>query len=125
MEKIAIFITHGFGLVPARCPEEFSRSDFHNRKLFAEWLHDNGKKYLIKETPETMIYHYKTGQFDGCVAVVSVDVSRPWLIHVYDGQERIWYLDKYLDTLNNQVRPDVQSVKGCAGFCMDSCIDNM
>lgn len=123
MEKIAIFVSYGFGLAPIDCPEEYSKSDFTNRKKFAEWLELNGQKYLIKETSKSAIYQYRYGQFEGCVAIVPVDTTRPWLIHFYDGKERIWYLDKYIDMVNNQVRPDVQTVKGCAGFCMDSCVE--
>ncbi len=109
--------------VSYECPSKYANNDFNNRKQFTDWLQSYGQKLLLKSTDETEIYHYKTGQYDGCVAVVHVDVSRPWLIHVYDGKERIWYLDN-IDTDTNQVHPDVQSVKGGNGFCMDSCFED-
>lgn len=119
--KIAIFVTSICADVPDGCPDDYVLIDYEKRKAFAEWLKENGKQYVLKETSETTIYQYNKHHFEYCVAVVSVDLSRPWLLHIYDGKERIWYLDQ-IDEYN-QVRPDVQPVKGCAGFCLDSCVE--
>ncbi len=118
--NIAIFVAAVFPDVPDGCPDDYALIDYDKRRAFAEWLQENGKRYLLEETPETALYHYKKGKFAFFVGIVPVDLSRPWMIHIYEGKERICYLDRIDE--NNQIRPDVQAVGGIAGFGFDSCV---
>lgn len=119
--RIAIFVSCYIADVPDGCPGEYVLIDYDKRRALAGWLKENGKQYLLEETRETALYHYKKGNFDFFVGIVPVDLSRPWMIHIYNSRERICYLDQIDE--NNQVRPDVQPVGGIAGFGFDSCVE--
>ena len=119
--KIAIFVAASIPDVPEGCPSNCVLINYRNRKAFAEWLQENGQQYLLKETAGSSLYHYQKGRYDFFVGTVPVDLTRPWMIGIYVDKERICYLDRIDE--NNQVIPDVQSFKGCAGFGFDSCVE--
>lgn len=119
--KIAIFVVASIHDVPEGCPSDCVLINYRNRKAFAEWLQENGQQYLLKETAGSSLYHYQKGRYDFFVGIVPVDLTRPWMIRIYADKERICYLDRIDE--NNQVIPDVQPFKGCAGFGFDSCVE--
>lgn len=119
--KIAIFVAASIPDVPEGCPSNYVLVNFKNRKSFAKWLQENGKQYLLKEAAGSSLYHYQKGRYDFFVGIVPVDLTRPWMIGIYADKERICYLDRIDDS--NQVIPDVQPFKGCAGFGFDSCVE--
>ena len=125
-EYIAIFDSYG-GMLPDGCPGEFESPDFESRKALAVWLLENFRDYIVETHDEITVLEYTTskrhwlrGMVPSRMAVIPVDVSRPWLLHRYDGKERIWYLDQAGGY--NQVRPDVQPKLVAHGFTGDSCV---
>ncbi len=121
--RIAIFDSYG-GIVPEGCPEEYYKQDFPSRKAFADWLLANGKGFLVDEHDGISVYEYmregKNWRVQARAAVVPVDIGRPWLIHAYDGREKIWYLDNVGEY--NMVTPDIQPELVTYGFTGDSCV---
>lgn len=123
IERIAIFASHG-GSLPDGCPNELGTSDFRSRKALAEWLLEHCQNFITEEHDGISVFEYMfhDSWFSGpaCLAVVPIDISRPWLLHWYDGKERIWYLDQTDE--NSQVQPDVQPKLVAHGFTGDSCV---
>ena len=125
-EYIAIFDSYG-GMLPDGCPGEFESPDFESRKALAVWLLENFRDFIVETHDDITVFEYTTskrhwlrGMVPSRMAVVSVDVSRPWLLHRYDEKERIWYLDQVGG--HNQVKPDVQPKLVAHGFTGDSCV---
>ena len=113
--KIALFVHYGASAemerVPEDCPPEYVYPE--NRHKFALWLEENASEdglFLIDRRDDgIVIYEYLYNDEHAInelvrVAVVQVNTSRPWLIHVYDGWETIWYLDKKVE--HNQLVPE-------------------
>ena len=126
IEYIAIFDSYG-GSLPDSCPEDLESPDFESRKALAVWLLENCKEYITETHDDITVLEYSTskrhwlrGMVPTRMAVVPVYVSRPWLLHRYDGKERIWYLDQVGG--HNQVKPDVQPKLVAHGFTGDSCV---
>ena len=126
VEFIAIFDCYG-GSLPDGCPEELESPDFESRKALAAWLLENCKDCITEVYDNITVIeytnaegHWLRGMVPSRMAVVPIDVSRPWLIHRYDGKERIWYLDQV--GWHNQVMPDVQPNLVTHGFTGDSCV---
>ena len=90
--KLAVFVS-GFvhGCVPPGCPKEFSDRDLKSRMALADWFLKNGKPYYLGEKDGAVFYSYKNF-FDLDVAVVEIDISRPWMFHINDedGGEHIY-----------------------------------
>ena len=112
--------------VPDGCPSEYAKADFVNRHAFVQWLEENGQQYLYDGKEKLSPYQYYIYE-KGCnrkycfaVAVVPVDLSRPWLIQSLNGREKIWYLDQRYE--HNMVRPDVQPSVASYGFGGESCV---
>jgi len=123
--KIAIFDSYSlFREAPEGCPKEYVNDDFQSRKAFAKWLENYGEEYLSEKQDEISVYVYEKSwrdkQFGFRVAVVPVDTNRPWLLHWFEGREKIWYLDQKDEW--NQVTPDVQPRLVSFGFTGDSCV---
>ena len=76
--------------VPPGCPKEFSCQNLTSRMAFAEWLLKNGEQYYLGEKEGVVFYTYKDF-FTYDVAVVEIDISRPWMFSRsnYDGSEHI------------------------------------
>lgn len=112
--------------VPEGCPAEYVKADFVNRHAFVQWLEQNGRQYLYDGEEKLSPYQYyiyeKIGyrKYRFAVAVVPVDLSRPWLIQSFHGREKIWYLDQRDEY--NMVKPDVQPSVVSYGFGGDSCV---
>lgn len=126
IEYIAIFDSYG-GSLPDSCPEDLESPDIESRKALAVWLLENFRDYIVETHDDITVLEYTTskrhwlrGMVPSRMAVIPVDVSRPWLLHRYDGKERIWYLDQAGGY--NQVRPDVQPKLVAHGFTGDSCV---
>lgn len=126
IEYIAIIDSYG-GSLPDGCPEKLEAPDFSSRKALAVWLLEHCKDCITEVHDNITIFVYKSsavhwlkGMVPSRIAVVPVDVSRPWLLHRYDGKERIWYLDQVGQY--NQVKPDVQPKLVSHGFTGDSCV---
>ena len=125
--KIIIFDYFGvFQAVPEECPSEYARQDFGNRRAFAEWLEQNGQVYLYDGDEKVSPYPYYIYEKGSArkdrffVAIVPVDLSRPWFIHSSGGREKIWYLDKKDE--HNMVNPDVQPQVVSYGLGGDTCV---
>lgn len=123
--KIAIFDSYSlFREAPEGCPKEYVNDDFQSRKAFAEWLENYGEEYLSEKRDEISVYVYEKSWRDKLfgfrVAVVPVDIHRPWLLHWFEGREKIWYLDQKDEW--NQVTPDIQPKLVSFGFTGDSCV---
>ena len=112
--------------VPDGCPDEYAKTDFSNRRAFARWLERYGNEFLYDGTEKISPYPYyiyykgQDNQFEFRVAIVPVDLSRPWLIHWTGGREKIWYLDQKDDY--NQVKPSVEPQVISYGFGGDTCV---
>ena len=126
IEYIAIFDSHG-GSLPDGCPGDLESSDFESRKALAAWLLDHCSDCIVETHDDITVFEYTTakrhwlrGMVPTRMAIVPIDVSRPWLLHRYDGKERIWYLDQVKG--HNQVKPDVQPKVVSHGFTGDSCV---
>ncbi len=127
IEYIAIFDCHG-GALPDGCPSDLESPDFVMRKALAAWLLENCKDCIVEVHDNITAFeytaaeeHWLRGMVPSRIAVVPVDVSRPWLLHRYDGKERIWYLDQVIGQ-HNQVKPDIQPKIVAHGFTGDSCV---
>lgn len=129
LKRMQIAIFDCFALmqdVPDGCPDNYANADFVNRHSFAEWLEQNGQQYLYEGEEKLSPYQYyiyekgSTRKYRFAVAVVPVDVTRPWLIHWAGNSEKIWYLDKRDE--QNMVVPDVQPQVVSYGFGGDSCV---
>lgn len=129
LKQMQIAIFDSFDIikdVPEGCPAEYANGDFASRHALAEWLEQHGDNYLHKGKEKLSPYNYYIYEkgydrkYRFAVAVVPVDVSRPWFIHSYYGREKIWYLDKKAEY--NQVRPDVRPEVVSYGFGGDSCV---
>ena len=101
--------------------------DFSSKKALAAWLLENCKDFITEAHDNITVFEYTTaaghwlkGMVPSRIAVVPVDVGRPWLLHRFDGKERIWYLDQVGQF--NQVKPDVQPKLVSHGFTGDSCV---
>lgn len=83
-ERIAIYNCHG-GYLPDGCPEELGASDFESRKALADWLLQNCGEYITEEHDDITVFEYKShapwSMGSTCMAVIPVDVCRPWLLH--------------------------------------------
>lgn len=124
--KIAIFCQEGNctgSKIPKGCPIEYGNRD--KRHLLAQWLEknaDNNGPYIVTKwesgatTYEYLSENDLAGKRPGepeelltRVAVVEVDVSRPWMIFSPRGaQENYWERIYYLDKVDgqNRVMPD-------------------
>ena len=126
MEKIAIFDCYGFPDVPAGCPDEYAGANFPDRRNLAKWVETNCQDCLTEKNGDVSVYAYEREYGDPPrkipfrIAVVPVDLSRPWIIHSYDGREKIWYLDHRDEW--NMVKPDVDPALVSTGFTGDSCV---
>ena len=92
------------GEVPEGCPKEYRRCTLADRMAFAEWLRINGQQYYLGEKDGVVYYTYKPRMFRYDVAVVEVDISRPWMISYSneDGSERVLAFESISDC--NEVR---------------------
>ena len=79
------------GAVPPGCPKEFSRQTLESRMAFADWLSEKGQQFYLGEKDGVVFYTYKDF-FTYDVAVVTIDISRPWMFHTSDedGSEHIY-----------------------------------
>lgn len=92
MVKMVVYASgYNAGEVPAGCPKEYRRCTLADRMAFAEWLRINGQQYYLGEKEGVVYYTYKPSIIRYDVAVVEVDISRPWMFYQsdYDGSERI------------------------------------
>ena len=126
IEYIAIIDSYG-GSLPDGCPEKLEATDFTSRKALAAWLLENCKDRITEVHDNITVFEYTTaqehwlrGMVPSRMAVVPVNVSRLWLLHRFDGKERIWYLDQVGQF--NQVKPDVQPKLVSHGFTGYSCV---
>lgn len=126
IEYIAIIGSYG-GSLPDGCPEELEVTDFTSRKALASWLLEHCKDCITEVHDNITVFEYTSsaghwlkGMVPSRMAVVPVDVSRPWFLHKHAGKERIWYVDQFGQY--NQVKPDVQPKLVSHGFTGDSCV---
>lgn len=79
------------GAVPMGCPKEYSIQTLEARIAFADWLYEHGQQYYLGEKDGVVFYTYKDF-FTYDVAVVEVDISRPWMFDISneDGSEHIY-----------------------------------
>jgi len=92
MVKMVVYASgYCAGEVPEGCPKEYRRCTLADRMAFADWLSANGQQYYLGEKDGVVYYTYKPTIFRYDVAVVEVDISRPWMIsdNNCDGSERV------------------------------------
>ena len=125
--QIAIFDQVDLMLdVPEGCPVEYVKSDFASRHAFAEWLEQKGSEFIWEGEEKISPYKYymyergNTRKYRFAVAIVPVDISRPWFIHWSNGREKIWYLDKRDE--HNMVIPEIKPEVVSYGLAGDSCV---
>ena len=126
MEKIALFDSYGYPDVPEGCPEGYGEDNFLSRHKLAEWVEANCRECLTERNGDVSVYTYERvygnpgRRIPFRIAIVPVNLDRPWFIHRYDGREKIWYLD-HRDAWN-MVKPDIDPALVSTGFTGDSCV---
>ena len=95
--KMAVFVSgHVPDCVPPGCSKEYLDRDLKSRMALADWFLTNGESYYLGEKDGAVFYSYKDF-FQLDVAIVEIDISRPWLFCVsdYDGSEHICCFDSH------------------------------
>lgn len=108
--KIALFTyTSDWGDsndLPKGCPKGCDVLKLENRRILAEWFMKDGMKYFDGEKDGIMGFSYMKTWYHN-VAVIDLDISRPWAFYTADDpewpRERIMYLDQMDD--DNQIYP--------------------
>lgn len=90
------------------CPHKYYLPIFERRKALAEWFLCEGMKYFVGEKDGIMFFEYR-GDWRHTVAVIDLDVSRPWTFHRSDDPEWPWERIQYLDRMDayNRIYPEV------------------
>ncbi|MBQ7416626.1 MAG: hypothetical protein IJV18_00810 [Acidaminococcaceae bacterium] len=89
------------------CPD-YSFPFFKNRIALAEWFLTNGMQYFSGEKDGIKYFYYK-GSWRHTVAIIDLDISRPWCYHSSDDPEWPWERIMYLDRVDadNRIYPEV------------------
>ena len=112
--KFALFYSRSdwsWGEVPEGCPEEYLNADLESRKALANWFLTNGMKYFHSKKDDFLLFFYR-GEFEihyYYIAVIDLDISRPWKFYFPDDEEERWERICYLDNIddNNHIVPVV------------------
>ena len=90
------------------CPHRYFLPGLERRKPLAEWFLNKGMKYFVGEEDGIMFFEYR-GNWYHTVAVIDLDISRPWKFHMSDNPEWPWERIMYLDRMDadNRVYPEV------------------
>ena len=94
------------------CPGEYSFPGFEQRKAMAQWFMTEGMKYFNNKKDGVLYFVYR-GDWHHTVAVIDLDISRPWKFTHSDDPEWPWERILYLDHLDahNRVIPEMYPPK--------------
>ena len=90
------------------CPHKDFLPDFESRKSLAEWFMSEGMKCFAGEKDGIMFFKYR-GDWYHTVAVINLDISRPWTFTHSDDPEWPWERIMYLDHMDsdNRIYPEI------------------
>ena len=112
--KIAIFYETSdwsWSELPEDCPEEYLKADLESRKALAAWFMTRGLKYYHSKKDDFFLFFYygEHAIHDYFVAIIDLDISRPWKFYFPDDEEERWERICYLDNVDesNHIVPAV------------------